>query len=304
MRADLESLEIAIGHRFTNREILERALTHRSHVHEKGPPPTDGVPFCDNEQLEFLGDAVLGFLVSEALVARFPDYSEGRLSKLKAHIVSAAHLHGVAEGLQLGSYLQLGRGEELSGGRSKRTLLVDSLEALMAALYLDAGIGRVREFISRLVVGAGAGESLGEDRLPESFTDFKSALQELARARKLPLPRYVTVRERGPEHSKPSLSRRAWARGLWAKPRVIPKKAPPRKPRAASSSSLQPSRDRDGAGGAGAGIAATLSPKYHKNLKVSDIMPNNSSQRGGKRTGLESRHPFCSGIGGFRGHYR
>ena len=202
MRSDLESLEIAIGHRFTNREILERALTHRSHVHEKGPPPADGVPFCDNEQLEFLGDAVLGFLVSEALVARFPDYSEGRLSKLKAHIVSAAHLHGVAEGLQLGSYLQLGRGEELSGGRSKRTLLVDSLEALMAALYLDAGIGRVREFIGRLVVGAGAGESPGEDRLPESFTDFKSALQELARARKLPLPRYVTVRERGPEHSK------------------------------------------------------------------------------------------------------
>jgi ribonuclease-3 len=203
MRSDLESLEIAIGHRFVDREILEKSLTHRSHVHEKGPSPGEGLLFCDNEQLEFLGDAVLGFLVSEALVKRFPNYAEGRLSKLKAHIVSAAHLHGVADKLQLGNYLQLGRGEELSGGRSKRTLLVDSLEALIAALYQDGGIDRAREFVARLVVVAdGAGESLAEDRLPESFTDFKSALQELARARKLPLPRYVTVRERGPEHSK------------------------------------------------------------------------------------------------------
>src|SRR2546422_10386920 len=143
MRPDLSSLESAIGHRFGNRELLERALTHSSHVHEKAMGA--GAPLEDNEQLEFLGDSILGFLISEALVERLPGYSEGRLSKLKAHIVSAVHLYGVAERLQLGQYLQLGRGEEMSGGRSKRTLLVDALEALLAALYLDAGIDKARD---------------------------------------------------------------------------------------------------------------------------------------------------------------
>ena len=100
MRPDLSSLESAIGHRFGNRELLERALTHSSHVHEKAI--AGGAPLEDNEQLEFLGDSILGFLISEALVERLPGYSEGRLSKLKAHIVSAAYLYGVAERLQLG----------------------------------------------------------------------------------------------------------------------------------------------------------------------------------------------------------
>ncbi len=151
MPADLKSLETAIGHQFQNRELLERALTHSSHVHERGGAA--GVLPADNEQLEFLGDSILGFLISEALVHRFPGNSEGRLSKLKAGIVSAAHLYGVAERLQLGQYLRLGRGEEMSGGRSKRTLLVNALEALIAALYQDAGIDKVREFVTGHVVG-------------------------------------------------------------------------------------------------------------------------------------------------------
>jgi len=201
MRPDLSSLESAIGHRFDNRELLERALTHSSHVHEQGMG--EGTPLADNEQLEFLGDSVLGFLISEALVARLPGYSEGRLSKLKAHIVSAAHLYGVAERLNLGQYLQLGRGEEMSGGRSKRTLLVDALEALLAALYLDAGIDTARDFVNRCVVGDPSVDSVfTADELPATLTDFKSALQELARARNLALPRYVIVKEQGPEHSK------------------------------------------------------------------------------------------------------
>jgi ribonuclease-3 len=201
MRPDLSCLEVAIGHSFRNRELLERALTHSSHVHEKG---TGAVPaLADNEQLEFLGDSILGFLISEALIERLPGYSEGRLSKLKSHIVSAAHLYGVADRLQLGQYLQLGRGEEMSGGRSKRTLLVDALEALLAALYLDAGIDRAREFVKRHVAGDPAVDSArSEDDLPAELTDFKSALQELARARNLPLPRYVIVKEKGPEHAK------------------------------------------------------------------------------------------------------
>ena len=201
MPPDLSSLESAIGHRFGNRELLERALTHSSHVHEQGI--AGGTPLEDNEQLEFLGDSILGFLISEALVERLPGYSEGRLSKLKAHIVSAVHLYGVAERLQLGQYLQLGRGEEMSGGRSKRTLLVDALEALLAALYLDAGIEKARDFVNQCVVGDPSADSvLSSDELPGPLTDFKSALQELARARKLALPRYVIVKEQGPEHSK------------------------------------------------------------------------------------------------------
>jgi ribonuclease-3 len=201
MRPDLESLETAIAYRFRARELLERALTHSSHVHEKGPRTS--APQADNEQLEFLGDSVLGFLVSEALVERFPGYSEGQLSKLKAHIVSAAHLCGVAGRLQLGQYLRLGRGEEMSGGRHKRTLLVDALEALLAALYLDGGIVKAREFVARFVAaGTGVDTAASANASPDDLTDFKSALQELAIARKLPPPRYSTLKEKGPEHAK------------------------------------------------------------------------------------------------------
>jgi ribonuclease-3 len=197
MRPALSHLETAIGHAFGNSELLDRALTHSSHVHERAARAD--TPLADNEQMEFLGDAILGFLVSEALVEQLPAYSEGRLSKLKAHMVSAAHLYGVADRLQLGQYLHLGRGEEMSGGRSKRTLLVDALEALIAAIYLDAGIGKVREFVRHHIAGDPA---LVTPEDPASVTDFKSALQELARARKLPLPRYVIVAEKGPEHLK------------------------------------------------------------------------------------------------------
>src|SRR3989442_10716137 len=118
--ADLEALETAIGYRFRDREILQRALTHSSHVHERTFSDPDG-GLRDNEQLEFLGDSVLGFIISESLVARFPQHPEGRLSKMKAHLVSATYLYGVAQRLELGRYLQLGRGEGMSGGRPQRT---------------------------------------------------------------------------------------------------------------------------------------------------------------------------------------
>ena len=201
MRPDLTSLESAIGHPFRNRELLELALTHSSHVHETAV--SSGVRQADNEQLEFLGDSILGFLISEALVARLPGHSEGQLSKLKARIVSAAHLYGVAEKLQLGQYLQLGRGEEMSGGRFKRTLLVNALEALIAALYQDAGIEKARVFVTEFVVGDPSVDwALSPSDPTGTFTDYKSALQELALARKLPLPRYVILKEDGPEHAK------------------------------------------------------------------------------------------------------
>jgi ribonuclease-3 len=131
------------------------------------------------------------------LVAQHPAFPEGRLSKLKAHLVSALHLHQVALRLDLGHHLLLGRGEEMSGGREKKALLANALEALIAALYLDAGIEPVRLFVVRHIVG--------EAHLPEEgvqLTDHKSALQEMAQSLKLPQPRYSIVEERGPEHAK------------------------------------------------------------------------------------------------------
>lgn len=203
MRADLDSLEAVLEYRFRDRGMLDRALTHRSHVNERLAAAT---PESDvqrhNEQLEFLGDSILGFLISEELVRRFPELPEGRLSKMKAHLVSAVHLLEVARRLDLGRYLRIGRGEELSGGRSKRTLLVDSVEALLAAIYLDGGMESARSFVQEWVL---AGTEIDQQALEHpsaEMVDFKSALQELAQSRKLPQPRYVTVRERGPEHSK------------------------------------------------------------------------------------------------------
>ncbi len=201
MRAELASLELRIGHRFSDPGLLRLALTHSSLANETRAGR--GTPAGDNEQLEFLGDAILGFLVSEALVRRNPDFREGELSRLKAHLVSAVHLHGVARRLELGRYLELGRSEEMSGGRAKKTLLVDALEAVIAATYLDAGLEAVRGFIAMHVMDAPAStdEDAGTDVQP-AIVDYKSALQELAQARKMPQPRYSIVRERGPEHSK------------------------------------------------------------------------------------------------------
>ncbi len=188
-----EELETALGYRFTKPELLARAFTHRSRVHEKNSIPAPG----DNEQLEFLGDSILGFVVSDALVASHPDYPEGRLSKLKAQFVSALHLHAVAVRLRLGEHLLLGRGEEMSGGREKKALLANAVEALIAALYLDGGIEPARRFILQHIIGEA--EPAVEARLAD---DYKSALQELAQSLKLPQPRYTIVDEHGPEHAK------------------------------------------------------------------------------------------------------
>ncbi len=201
MRAEPATLELKLNYRFSNPELLRRALTHSSLANESHTAPNS--PLHDNEQLEFLGDSILGFLVSDELVRRFPECHEGELSQLKAHLVSAAHLHGVARRLDVGSYLELGRSEEMTGGRAKKTLLVDALEALIAAIYLDGGVEAARNFVAGNVLDApyfGDVEA-GTDIQP-AITNFKSALQELAKSRKLPQPRYSIVLEKGPEHSK------------------------------------------------------------------------------------------------------
>jgi ribonuclease-3 len=201
MSEELATLELKIGYRFSSSQRLRGALVHSSLANESRA--AGGAALGDNEQLEFLGDSVLGFLIAEALVERFPESREGELSRLKAHLVSAAHLHGVARRLDLGRYLELGRSEEMSGGRAKKTLLVDALEAVIAAIYLDGGVTAARAFITGHILDAPffGDEDAGTDIQP-AITNFKSALQELAQGRKLPQPRYAIVRERGPEHSK------------------------------------------------------------------------------------------------------
>ncbi len=191
MSADLQQI---IGRQFTNPELLERALTHKSRARENTPEQGQ----ADNEQLEFLGDAILGFFVTDALVAEHPTWPEGRLSRVKAWVVSAAHLYEVAQSVGLGNYLRLGRGEELTGGREKPALLADAVEALIAALYLDGGIEAARSFVDRHIL---AGMPL-LDVESAPITNHKSALQELARTLNLPQPRYFIVEERGPEHAK------------------------------------------------------------------------------------------------------
>ncbi|HZQ91712.1 MAG TPA: ribonuclease III [Terriglobales bacterium] len=200
----LSSLEKCMGHRFRNRELLEQAVTHTSHAHEAQARlgENGGAAARHNEQLEFLGDAVLGLITSEELFRRYPSFHEGQLSKLRAHLVSEKHLIEAAEEIKLGEYLRLGRGEEKSGGRRKPALLVDALEAVLGAMYVDAGFEAARAFVlSRIVEPELA-------RLDESgggvmpVTDYKSALQEMVHALGRPQPDYVLTKEEGPEHRK------------------------------------------------------------------------------------------------------
>ena len=141
---EFDALEARIGYRFRDRGLLEHALTHKSKAHED---PSGGV--ADNESLEFLGDAVLGLVVADALFRSFPTYNEGQKSKIKANLVSTASLAEMAEQLGLGEHMILGRGEEKTGGRRKQALLADTCEALIAAIYLDGGLEPARQFLMR-----------------------------------------------------------------------------------------------------------------------------------------------------------
>jgi ribonuclease III len=190
----MAALEATLGHRFQDPSLLQQALTHSSHAHEASDGEGD-----HNEQLEFLGDAVLGFVTSRELFERLPDSREGELSKLRAHLVSARHLIQVADQLQLGEYLLLGKGEERSGGRSKSALLVNALEAVIAALYLDAGLAAAARFVVARVVEPEL-ERMQAAGMP--VTDFKSALQEAVQSSGRPQPSYVLVKEEGPDHRK------------------------------------------------------------------------------------------------------
>ena len=193
LRDEFEGLQRRIRYRFKDRGLLEHALTHKSRAAEDA---SGGV--ADNESLEFLGDAVLGLVVAEALFRKYPTYNEGQKSKIKASVVSTQSLARHAEELRLGEHLILGRGEEKTGGRFKQALLADAYEALIAAIYLDGGLTAAAAFLERELNDA------IEDGSVQSVVgqDYKSALQERLQALGRPLPEYRLSGEAGPDHRK------------------------------------------------------------------------------------------------------
>src|SRR6202050_4238888 len=202
MTSNQEQLEERLGYRFAKPDLLERALTHSSAIPElrasHAAESTPGLLPQDNEQLEFLGDAVLDMLASEYLLAAFPEWSEGQLSKSRARLVNAHALEFAARRLHLGEPLRLGRGKEKTGGRDKPALLADALEAVIAAIYLEGGLESARQVLRRALFEF-ALEERGE-RIADS--DRKSALQEFLQGRGQPPAEYRVVGESGPDHQK------------------------------------------------------------------------------------------------------
>ena len=211
------ALQGTLGHTFREPQLLVKALTHSSLAYEQaleGSTPREE----DNEQLEFLGDAVLGLVVAEILFRRFPDLHEGEWTRLRASLVSRRHLAQVASALDLGSYLRLGRGEERGGGRKKSTLLANCVEAVIAALYLDGGLTPVETFVNQHVVAPYVNDLRHALDLGVSLGDHKTALQELLQAQKTGPPEYVLKAEVGPDHRKRFLVEVRVAAGTGPKP--------------------------------------------------------------------------------------
>jgi ribonuclease III len=192
----LDELERVLQYSFQNPQTLQQALIHRSFAHEN-----PHLQQADNETLEFLGDAVLGLAVSHLLLERFPNLNEGDLSRLRSSIVNERELAKLSLGLKLGEFLRLGKGEELTGGRQKPSLLADTLEAVLAAIYLDAGLEATIHLVRRLFQGYLEAEK-DEDALKIWDKDYKTQLQELTQARFKLTPAYVLEIEAGPDHDK------------------------------------------------------------------------------------------------------
>ena len=182
-------LQLALGWEFVDHDLLDRALTHRSYCAEQGIEES-------NERLEFLGDSVLGFVVTRFVYEEYPPMPEGELAKLRAAVVSAEALADVAQELDLGASLRLGKGEDASGGRAKPSILSDAMEAVIAAVYLDGGLEPASRLVLALLVSR-----IREQAIGPGGQDYKTRLQELAAQRCDQLPKYQ-VRHEGPDHSK------------------------------------------------------------------------------------------------------
>jgi ribonuclease-3 len=199
-------LDDALGVRFSDPSIRAAALTHRSYAFEQELD-------VNNERLEFLGDAVLGLVVTDVAYTDFPEMPEGELAKLRAAIVNMSALADVARDLRLGDFIMLGKGEEMSGGRDKASILADALEAILGAIYLDRGLGTARAFIERLFRPRMVAYVRGEGE-----RDYKTILQELASADLHAMPEYK-ISDQGPDHLKEFtatvfLNGKAWGRGI------------------------------------------------------------------------------------------
>ena len=188
----LQDLEERLKYKFSNIELLSIALTHRSYVNENPYPP-----LADNERFEFLGDAVLGLCVSDLLITKYVDFSEGTISRIRGGIVNEKPLAELASSLQLGDCLLLGKGEENSGGRAKDSLLANSLEAVIAAIYMDSGFVEAKNILEILLA------PLLEDNILLSHGfDYKTALQEFCQKKYKTAPVYAIIDSRGPDHAK------------------------------------------------------------------------------------------------------
>ena len=203
----LADLEKSLGHSFRNRDLLLNALMHRSYVNEN-----PHLHLTDNERLEFLGDAALDLAISHLLIERFPHYNEGKLSRLRAGIVNEKQLASMAEELGLGAALHLGKGEELSGGRQKPSLLADAFEALLAAVYLDGGL---QALISMVEFQFSRFFSEEEDLPLVLDKDYKTRLQEILQGREKTVPHYRLEAEEGPDHDK------LFRVSVWLKDRLL-----------------------------------------------------------------------------------
>ncbi|MGZ5475009.1 MAG: ribonuclease III [Thermoanaerobaculia bacterium] len=190
---DPTEFERRIGYTFQRRDLLTRAMTHKSYSHE-----ARGENARHNETFEFLGDSVLGFVIGDMLFRHFPELDEGALSKMKAYLVSATSLAEKARRFDMGEVILLGVGEEKTGGRKKDSLLANLFEALLAAVFLDGGIEPARNLIEQSFLD----DIKAIDKQDLLFQDYKTALQELAQGKGLPLPEYSVVDEVGPDHDK------------------------------------------------------------------------------------------------------
>ncbi len=188
----LRTLQKKIDYRFKSLSLLEQGLCHKSYGHEMVQ-----AGLSDNERLEFLGDAVLGLVIGHLIMERHPNYSEGELTRLRAAMVNKSRLAKIAREIDLGSYLLLGKGEELTGGRQKNSILAATLEALLAAIYLDGGFKKVFAVIATLFLPHLEATAVGQD-----YQDFKTQLQELAQEIFKAIPRYQLAKQLGPDHNK------------------------------------------------------------------------------------------------------
>jgi len=204
----LTELERTLGHNFKKIDLLERALTHRSWAHENSNGASEReIALRENESLEFVGDSVLGLVVAEGLFLKNPSFAEGELTLMKHRLVSTKTLARIGANLKLGDFLRMGRGEEKTGGREKPAILADTVEAVIAAIFFDAGYAAARAFVESTFAGE------FQEATPAASVDYKSLLQERLQSRQMAAPEYKVVRTEGAPHERTFFVEAVWEGG-------------------------------------------------------------------------------------------